>query len=181
MLRRSAILFTSAIMRGRPAKCASGNSLRAFSSLVDVDQKLRSDIKNLGATLGQVMNSKDKSVFDAVEKLRHLGREWRAQNCEGNQLDEMVQLVRGYDTKVLLGASRGFSHFLALANAAETHHRVRRLRERLFSASSNSPLSPKEDSCAGSITHLQKKLGISNDEIFSALTKQTVEIVLTGA
>jgi hypothetical protein len=38
-------------------------------------QKLSDDVKYLGATLGEAIKTEDKTVFEAVEKLRRLGRE----------------------------------------------------------------------------------------------------------
>jgi hypothetical protein len=39
------------------------------------NQKLRNDIKFLGITLGEAIKAEDNEVFEAVEKLRLLGRE----------------------------------------------------------------------------------------------------------
>ena len=43
----------------------------------------------------------------------------------------MVKEVKKFDAERLLGVARAFTHFLALANTAETHHRVRRLRDQM--------------------------------------------------
>jgi hypothetical protein len=40
----------------------------------DPDSKLRSDIKSLGSILGSYIKKDDPLVFEAVEKLRKLGR-----------------------------------------------------------------------------------------------------------
>ena len=92
----------------------------------------------------------------------------------------MVELVKGYDAQKLRGVSRAFTHFLALANSAEAHHRVRRLREWLFENHSPAALSSKSDSVLGTIRSLIKEKNMTAEEIVSALTKQKVEIVLTG-
>lgn len=91
----------------------------------------------------------------------------------------MVASVRDYDAQKLLNISRAFSNFLALANSAENHHRIRRLRASLNASGSEYGLWPKDDSCAGSIQALLKN-GISPESISRALDTQKVEIVLTA-
>jgi hypothetical protein len=44
----------------------------------DYDVKLRGNVKKLGATLGNIIKKKDPNLFESVEKLRLLGREWRS-------------------------------------------------------------------------------------------------------
>lgn len=48
------------------------------SIAITSNQKLRNDIKSLGITLGEAIKADDKNVFEAVERLRLLGREVRA-------------------------------------------------------------------------------------------------------
>lgn len=91
----------------------------------------------------------------------------------------MVASVKTYDAYKLFNISRAFSNFLALANSAENHHRIRRLREHLNSSKSEYGLWPKADSCAGSIQNLLKD-GVKPDSIIRALSSQKVEIVLTA-
>lgn len=91
----------------------------------------------------------------------------------------MVTAVKSYDANKLFNISRAFSNFLALANSAENHHRIRRLREHLNSSQSEYGLWPKADSCAGSIKNLLKD-GVNPDSIMRALSSQKVEIVLTA-
>lgn len=91
----------------------------------------------------------------------------------------MVKDVRTYDAKTLLGVSRSFSNFLSLANSAENHHRLRRLRNDLGKSTSPYGLWSKDDSCAGGIQKLKQE-GIQPAAITSALLSQKVEIVLTA-
>lgn len=81
---------------------------------------------------------------------------------------------------MLHGVSRSFANFLALANSAENHHRIRRLKNSLISSNSEYGLWSKKDSCAGTIKNLINDKGIEPDNIFEALTTQKVEIVLTA-
>lgn len=96
-----------------------------------------------------------------------------------SSFDEMINEVKGWNTEKLLSISRSFANFLALANAAENHHRVRRLKESIRSSNSDRGLWPKEDSCAGSINRLVSQ-GVPPSSIMEALKTQTVEIVLTA-
>lgn len=55
------------------------NSRRGFAEAASSsNQKLRNDVKFLGITLGDAIKAEDSDVFEAVEKLRQLGREVRA-------------------------------------------------------------------------------------------------------
>ena len=92
----------------------------------------------------------------------------------------MVENVKKYDAQTLLRISKTFSNFLALANSAENHHRIRRLKESLLEEKSPYGLWPKEDSCAGSIRRLVSNDGVSAGQIMDALKSQKLEIVLTA-
>lgn len=124
------------------------------------------------------MKVQNESVFESVEKLRLLGREWRNEGRE-SAFEDMVESVKTYDAAKLLSIARTFSNFLALANSAENHHRIRRLREHLDSSGSEYGLWPEPDSCAGTIQSLLKD-GVNPVSIMGALSSQRVEIVLTA-
>jgi phosphoenolpyruvate carboxylase len=91
----------------------------------------------------------------------------------------MVDNVQSYDSKTLLGVARSFSNFLALANSAENHHRIRRLRTELIETNSELGLWYKPDSFGGNIKRLREE-GIKSKEIMKALTEMKVELVLTA-
>ena len=89
----------------------------------------------------------------------------------------MIEEVKTYDIERLTKVSRAFTHFLALSNSAENHHRVRKTKIRLMKAKYG--LSVKDDSLGGCITRLIAD-GHSKDDIYNAICSQSVEIVLTG-
>jgi phosphoenolpyruvate carboxylase len=91
----------------------------------------------------------------------------------------MVSEVQSYDSKTLLGVSRSFSNFLALANSAENHHRIRRLRTDLIETNSDLGLWHKPDSFGGNIKRLREE-GIKPKDITKALAEMKVELVLTA-
>lgn len=137
----------------------------------DENAQLRADIKVMGSVLGQTLRENDDQVFDHVESLRAAAKNWRKGDGDFKALADQASNLT--DSQ-LRSVSRAFTHFLALANAAETHHRIRRL-----SKYKETPLFPKADSCGGVIPQLLEQ-GKSAEEIFEALTTQTTELVLTA-
>lgn len=170
---------TLRIARKYPKVTGLSNVCFSSKDVPDPIQKLRDDVKYLGTLLGLSIKKHDPEVFEAVEQLRLLGREWRQKDGDIKAFDKMVAEVKTYDAKKLFGISKSFANFLALANSAENHHRVRKLKESLISSDSELGLWPKEDSCAGTIKNLLKK-GIKPEDIVKSLSNQKVEIVLTA-
>ena len=145
----------------------------------DKDAKLRSDIRMLGNSLGNIIKNHDTKAFEAVEQLRKYGQEWRREDDGGEKtFENMVDMVSNYDTKKLMMISRAFTHFLSLSNSAENHHRLRRLRRRMMEH--DGALSPKNDSCSGAVQRLLYEKQQSVDDVYKSLCSQTVEIVLTA-
>ena len=88
---------------------------------MDPHAPLRADIRLLGDVLGQVLRRiEGEALFERVERVRGDARLGRiSDEVRGLPLDEAVPLARA------------FTHFLALANIAEQHHRERRRRDYL--------------------------------------------------
>jgi phosphoenolpyruvate carboxylase len=138
----------------------------------------------MGSLLGKVM---PQDTFEKVESMRHLAKTWREAGAGRNGsaesrkvFDELAAFAGSLDNASLFWVSRAFTHFLAIANAAEAHHRTRVLKME----ESNIPgdvhaLSHKSDSCGGIFPELFQK-GHSVDDIYDALTTQQVELVLTA-
>ena len=73
---------------------------------------------------------------------------------------------------------RRLEGFLALANAAEQEHRVRRLEAH---RGDGAPLYPgKTDSCAGTLDYLLDEEHVDMTKIEAALASQQLESVLTA-
>ena len=106
--------------------------------------------------------------------------QWRLPGGDKGKLNEMVEEVKGYDAKKISNVGRAFSHFLSLSNSAENHHRMRRLREYMLETQATAALSTKHDSALGTIRRLVSTHAMTADEVLDALSKQSVEIVLTG-
>ncbi len=98
----------------------------------------------------------------------------------------MVETAASLSNEDLKTVSRAFSHFCAIANAAEYHHRSRRNEHRLglFAMSEGKDISaalvPADDSCGGVLPQLLKRGDLTADEIYDTLCTQQVELVLTA-
>ena len=147
--------------------------------------QLRADIRVMGSLLGKVIQEHSgKDILDKVEQMRSLAKAFR--NVEGDgtnvpsKLEDIAQFAQQLTTSELYKVSRAFTHFLAIANAAESHHRSRRLKQSIAEATTPcGALYPKKDSCGGTIPDLLEA-GHSPTAIFNALTTQTTELVLTA-
>lgn len=188
----------------------------------DTDAPLRSDIRVMGSVLGQVIGEQHegRDIFDKVEHMRSLAKTWRqnkttitssssssfggGEGCDDNGRDAtafaaLAEYASRFHPSELYAVSRAFTHFLAIANAAERHHRSRRLRDAAVKTvisfnnnnsnteattttvptSSGGALWPKKDSCGGVIPDLLSQ-GHSPETIWQALSTQTTELVLTA-
>jgi len=158
---------------------------------MDADFQLRKDIRMMGSLLGQVIKDhgggKDggQNTFAKVEEMRALAKKWREAGAgrysaesisdADKIMDQLADCACGFTDRELFLVSRAFTHFLALANAAESHHRARRASL----STSSGGLYDKPDSCGGVLPDLLDR-GFSSEDIFNALTTQTTELVLTA-
>jgi phosphoenolpyruvate carboxylase len=209
-------------MRGSPSALVQQDASASHSNnndnkhnKQDDDAQLRADIRVMGSLLGKVIRQHDgQEMFNKVEHMRALAKDWREQGAgrgksesaetttsaaateaeaETESLKDLVAYAAGLANAELFQVSRAFTHFLAIANAAEGHHRSRRLnlskQETTSSGSSSGSstssgggggaLYPKPDSCGGVLPALLEK-GHSADAIWQALSTQQTELVLTA-
>ena len=155
------------------------------NAVSDPNFLLRQDIRVMGSLLGKVVKEHEgEEIFSKVEEMRALALQWREQVGGKDRaaaqatFDKLAAYVQGFTDKELYTVSRSFTHFLALANAAEGHHRARRLQASIGEKPSGA-LFPKSDSCGGVLPQLLAD-GHSEDDIFDALCSQTTELVLTA-
>ena len=163
----------------------TSTALSVTSGSADRDAQLRADVRTMGRLLGQIIQKHHGiEIFDTIEKLRHLAKQWRDSGAGRDtalkqQADDIFRQLsdtcEALSTEELLLVSRAFTHFLAIVNAAESHHRARLLQ---------SSTKIKEDSCAGVLEELLTNgvngKQISPDTIMECLSTQTVELVLTA-
>ena len=103
----------------------------------DRDAPLRADIRAMGALLGQIVQDHHgKDIFEKIEELRGLSKQWREAGAgrDANQADkadntfaELTKACAKLSNEEILVIARAFNFFLSIANAAEGHHRIRRL------------------------------------------------------
>ncbi|CAJ1955521.1 unnamed protein product [Cylindrotheca closterium] len=152
---------------------------------VDKDASLRSDIRTMGSILGKIIvENEGEETYEKVETMRLLAKKWRGD--KGPDRDQVsFQELGSFASKLsdaeLYTIGRAFTHFLAIANAAEAHHRIRRLKDTGLEdgVAGGGAFYPKPDSIGGAIPNLLDA-GIPADEIFEALCNQTTELVLTA-
>lgn len=94
-------------------------------------EDLRKNIKFLGWALGTCIRDESKAAYDTVEKLRGLAKEWRLEKKDqkNEKLNEIISISSSLSPGAIHKVARAFTHFLALANSAEAHHRLKRRRE----------------------------------------------------
>ena len=92
----------------------------------------------MGSLLGSVIKENlvsRESTFDNVEALRKMTKDFRnddASHVSESSFADVVGHVRSLSDHQLLRTSRAFGQFLAIANAAETHQRIRSIRKPEF-------------------------------------------------
>ncbi|CAN0359461.1 unnamed protein product [Ascophyllum nodosum] len=131
----------------------------------------------LGGMLGDTIHKHSgKEIFDHVEDMRSLARAFRVGEVEISQLSDKVKTLSPAE---ILGVSKAFAHFFALANTADNHHRVRSLRERIQESKSHG-VPRQEDSSLGTIEGLLKRGVATPEQIINAISNQKTELVLTA-
>ncbi|MDX6470108.1 MAG: phosphoenolpyruvate carboxylase, partial [Gaiellaceae bacterium] len=89
------------------------------------DAPLRRDVRLLGDLLGHVLvEQEEETLLEDVERVRALARASRA----GAPHDELQAAVESLPLARQASVLRAFGLYVQLANVAEQHHRVRRLR-----------------------------------------------------
>jgi phosphoenolpyruvate carboxylase len=97
-----------------------------LGTVATTDAPIRRDVRLLGDLLGQVLvEQEDESLLEDVERVRALARAFRS----GAPHEELQEAVRELSLERQASVLRAFALYFQLANVAEQHHRVRRLRE----------------------------------------------------
>jgi hypothetical protein len=107
------------------------------SSTIDKNIPLRNDVRTMGSLLGHIIQGHHgMETFEKIEELRGLAKKWRELGA-GRNVDttdeadsvfqELSSICASLSNEEILIISRAFTHFLAIANAAEGHHRARLL------------------------------------------------------
>jgi phosphoenolpyruvate carboxylase len=183
-IRRCKSFFSSYSSFAEPdptlfAKSAAPTSSNTANAVDDaIDAQLRKDIRVMGSELGKVIQShQGKDIFDKVETMRSYAKQWRNRDDSSSTeaFTHLVDYVSSFSNADLCAVARSFTHFLAIANAAEGHHRARRLAQ----TEPSGAFYNKSDSCGGAIPNLLAQ-GHPAEKIFQTLSTQTTELVLTA-
>lgn len=140
---------------------------------VDSDAPLRRDVRLLGDLLGEVLREQEGDAFlDLVESVRTAAKAARqAGFALPPDLEERLSGLSVEETAKLV---RAFGVFLALANIAEQHHRVRRRRDHLRAGSA-----PQRGSFAETFSRLVAR-GVEPARLREGLLSLDVGLVLTA-
>lgn len=146
------------------------------------DKPLLDDIQLLTDILADVVKRENPKVQELYTRFRRYGLERAADTNNEAALNRMIKCANELSPEDALGVMKIFTLALNLVNAAETHHRLRLMRQQdVIGDNSNvGPLPQTEDSVRGTIDELLKSNLATPDEIYNKLLTQKVEIVLTA-
>jgi len=135
---------------------------------------LREDVRLLGNILGEVLiRQEGDAVFALVERVRALSKAARLGEADADR--ELNALIRSLPVADAHLVARTFAHFLALANIAEQHHRIRRRRWYR-----NRPdVAPQRGGLDEAFSRLIKQ-GVSREDLHRTVTNLDIGLVLTA-
>ncbi len=148
-------------------------------ALVEVDAALRSDIRRLGAQLGDALvRQHGQGLLDRVEQVRTLARglredAYRGEGTEGSSggsNTELAELLSRIDTSEASLLVRAFTVYFHLANTAEQVHRIDTLTE----THGASPHRFRQT------TERIQELGFSSEQIAAAVNSVQLQPVFTA-
>ena len=134
---------------------------------------LATDIQLLGAMLGDAVRTHEgETIYAEVEQIRKLSQ--AARRGDPGARDELAASLRDKDVTRIRTLAHAFAQFLGLSNVAESHHRIRRRRQRQTGGESL-----QRGSYAAAFTKLLSS-GVEADSIFDTVCRLGVELVLTA-
>lgn len=139
----------------------------------DPHAPLRADVRMLGEMLGETLaRCEGDDLLEAVERVRALSKRRRAGDADLAALRETLASLP--DARVV-AVARAFSQFLALANVAEQHHRIRRAR-----AYESAPDAPPQEGSIDAVLASLAAAGVGGDALAEAVHGLRIELVLTA-
>ncbi|HMF95688.1 MAG TPA: phosphoenolpyruvate carboxylase [Vicinamibacterales bacterium] len=139
----------------------------------DPHAALRDDVRLLGTLLGDTLRARaGDDLFRQIERVRALAKS--AHEGDRSGFDRLANLLRELPLGAAVPIARAFSHFLALANIAEQHHRVRRRREY-----ARAGRTPQPGSCEEAFPRLLAA-GVTSRALTAAVGALRIELVLTA-
>ncbi len=141
--------------------------------LPDLHRPLRDDIRLLGDLLGETLRTHDASLFERVEAVRAMAK--AARGGDEHAFDRLADVLGAMPIDAAVPIARAFSHFLALANVAEQHHRERRRRDHARGEGEG----PQRGSCRDAFARLVGE-GIAPTALAAAVGRLRIQLVLTA-
>ena len=144
------------------------------ASDTDDDARLRDDIRLLGRILGDTVRDQEGAdVFDLVERIRQTSiRFHRDEDTAARR--ELSATLDGMSAGETVRIVRAFSYFSHLANIAEDHNNIRRMRQHGLAG---------DEPAAGTLARaikLAHEAGITSQDLLSFFGKALVSPVLTA-
>jgi phosphoenolpyruvate carboxylase len=140
----------------------------------DPHAALRDDVRLLGTLLGDTLRAREgDGLFALIERVRAMAKS--AHEGDRGGFDRLSDLLRELPLSAAVPIARAFSHFLALANIAEQHHRVRRRREYARAPDRR----PQPGSCDEAFPRLIAA-GVMPATLSAAVAALRIELVLTA-
>ena len=137
-------------------------------SLGELDTALRSDIRRLGAQLGEALvRQHGPELLERVEQVRGLARGLRRSDEDSTALAELLAGVDVADAGLL---ARAFTVYFHLANTAEQVHRIDDLTEKRAAGSNR----------FGEMVGRLSDMGFADDEIVSTVNSTELRPVFTA-
>lgn len=146
----------------------------ARPTAVDPHTALRDDVRYLGTLLGDALREHmGDDLYDDVERVRELSK--RARLHDPSAPGDLSEVLSGQTLARTRDIARAFSVFLALANIAEQHHRVRRRRDYQRQQDAR----PQRGSLWDVLPALHAG-GLPADQLAQAVATMRIELVLTA-
>ena len=143
--------------------------------MIDPHQPLREDVRMLGRLLGDVLREQDgREFFERVETVRRLSKSARAGPGDA-EFKELLALLTSMSADEMIPMARAFSIFLALANLAESHHRIRRRRAYQLDPQSQPQPGSSESVIGGLVAQ-----GMPKERILELMEDMRIDLVLTA-
>ncbi|MBN8982303.1 MAG: phosphoenolpyruvate carboxylase [Rhizobiales bacterium] len=112
---------------------------RLNGSDADDDTRLRDDIRLLGRILGDTVRDQEGAdVFDLVERIRQTSIRFHRDE-DKNARNELGKILDGMSAGETVRIVRAYSYFSHLANIAEDHNNIRRMRQHSLAGDEPAP------------------------------------------
>lgn len=145
-----------------------------MASADDPHAPLRDDVRLLGELLGETLRAQvGDGFFETVETVRALSKAARAGDADKG--DALAETLRALSLGEMRCLARAFGGFLALANVAEQHHRIRRRR-----AYHRDPASPPQPASLDEVFPRLLRAGVSPERLRQTVGGIHIELVLTA-